>query len=82
MVPEPAKRISKMGEIDDQSVCYWKEDGCWWIYLPRVGCGRMPKHTIEEHEDGTITVTPSVLLEAGTERKRHGYLTRGVWNEC
>ena len=40
---------------------------------------------VTEHEDGTITVSPSILLASyglHGERRRHGYLKRGVWEPC
>ena len=42
-------------------------------------------HNVIEHEDGTITVSPSILITTGrsTGRKQwHGYLEKGVWREC
>lgn len=49
--------------------------------------GSLGNHEVVEHEDGTITVSPSILTwtEWGPERTRHewhGYLERGVWREC
>lgn len=47
--------------------------------------GSLRLHEIEEHEDGTITVSPSILLKMpvdGGAREIevwHGYLERGVW---
>ena len=55
-----------------------------WFFSPpteqHLGVGGLGKHTITEHEDGTITVSPSILFEShkGTW---HGYLERGVWRE-
>lgn len=37
-------------------------------------------HSIVEHEDGTITVSPSILVTGGEEW--HGYLERGIWRSC
>jgi Family of unknown function (DUF6527) len=34
-------------------------------------------HTVEEHEDGTITVTPSIWFNQ--PHGWHGWLTRGIW---
>jgi hypothetical protein len=65
---------------------YWKDEHSqWWIYIPGCGAGVLSKHIVEEHEDGTITVTPSILMTGhneGTQTQRHGYLTRGQWMEC
>lgn len=84
---ETAKHVYKFSDIDDQIVCYFKndDDGFWYLHLPDCGLGNLANHKIEEHEDGTISVTPSILVtghEDGKSTQRHGYLTRGVWNEC
>lgn len=40
-------------------------------------------HTVVEHEDGMITVVPSIKQEWGSgEEVWHGFLERGVWREC
>lgn len=83
---EQARRISGFAELDEAAICYWRaSDGIWLIYLPRCGVGRLPLHTVTEHEDGTITVRPSVIMRghaSGVPSTRHGFLTRGVWVEC
>lgn len=42
-------------------------------------------HKIVEHEDGTITVSPSILITTGgreSGRKQwHGYLEKGIWRQ-
>jgi hypothetical protein len=43
--------------------------------------GNLAKHSVTEHEDGTITVSPSILISRG-DMSWHGYLERGVWREC
>lgn len=55
----------------------------WMVCCPdgefyRVG-GTLPdaNHTVEEHEDGTITVNPSIVSPRGTF---HGFLIRGEWS--
>ena len=41
------------------------------------------KHQVTEHEDGTITVSPSILItKPHTNEQWHGYLERGVWREA
>lgn len=49
------------------------------------GCN-LAGHDVTEHEDGTITVSPSIAVStrrAGQDiRLWHGYLERGVWREC
>lgn len=46
---------------------------------PEGAHGNLTRHDVVEHEDGTITVTPSILITGGGSW--HGYLTRGVWSE-
>lgn len=53
------------------------ETGAWWCCPPAGGLGQLEHHTIIEHEDGTITVSPSIQCEGHW----HGYLERGVWRE-
>lgn len=62
-------------------------DGFWNIRPPANAQGKSYHgrinpaiHKVEEHDDGTITVTPSIKQEWGDgEELWHGYLTRGVW---
>lgn len=46
----------------------------------------LSSHQVVEHEDGTITVSPSIGHHGNTpEGNRvywHGFLERGVWREC
>ena len=63
--------------------------GAWHCIVPAIGCavGNLNGHTVTEHEDGTITVTPSILVyggdgKGGKVEEYHGYLTRGVWKSC
>ena len=53
-------------------------DGTWWFRPPGVGhSGPLAEHTITEHDDGTITVEPSILTD-----DIHGYLIHGEWTAC
>lgn len=60
-------------------------NGDWMARPPGCHLGSLKAHTVVEHEDGTITVSPSILLtdydDDGKEKKWHGYLERGVWRE-
>jgi len=61
-------------------------DGNWYARPPgkKNHMGNLAKHEIEEHEDGTITVKPSILVSyeyADNKWSWHGYLERGVWRE-
>lgn len=68
---------------------YGKIDGVWWIRPPSGSMGRIDLHTVVEHEDGTISVSPSILLEGMPDESGvgntviwHGYLEHGVWREA
>lgn len=53
----------------------------WWVRPPGTHMGRLDGHEVTEHEDGTITVSPSILSEWGEKPYFHGYLERGVWRK-
>lgn len=63
-----------------------ERDGKWVGRPPGHHAGSFGNHQVTEHEDGTITVSPSILLtdfdQAGNQRQWHGYLERGVWRSC
>lgn len=80
-----AKRIERFEEIDDTQRCYWKQDGIWWLYHPGCGVSNLANHQITEHEDRTITVSPSILTtghDSGKPTTVHGYLERGIWRDA
>lgn len=59
----------------------------WVIVTPNGAVGSLGKHNVTEHEDGTITVSPSILVyphetNEGPHPGWHGFLERGVWREC
>ncbi len=58
-------------------------DGKWYCHVPApgFGVGGLGKHQVTEHEDGTITVSPSIVNEWEAGKVWHGYLERGVWRE-
>ncbi len=57
---------------------YWRTpDGHWEIVDPAGAIGRLDNHTVTEHEDGTITVSPSILNP--NPGGWHGFLERGHW---
>lgn len=55
-------------------------DGTWFFRPPGSHMGSLAGHQVTEHEDGTITVAPSILIDDG-RGKWHGYLERGVWRQ-
>lgn len=51
--------------------------GRWHVRPPGAHAGELDGHTVTEHDDATITVSPSIAGE-----DFHGYLERGVWRKC
>lgn len=59
-----------------------------WIVRAPNGqvCSLNEKHGFTLHEDGTLTVTPSIKIttlgRGEGDELWHGYLERGVWRTC
>jgi hypothetical protein len=53
----------------------------WFCCTPSGDHGNLALHKVVEHEDGTITVTPSIRVAAGDVERWRGYLERGVWRQ-
>jgi len=67
---------------DVQPGDYWKSEyGHWFAKAPNGFIGNLKGHEVVEHDDGTITVSPSMLVDDG-ESNWHGYLEKGVWRSC
>ena len=59
------------------------KEGKWWARVPLIGysMGSLGNHEVFENADGTITVTPSILMNGNGDKPAwHGYLTDGVWH--
>lgn len=54
-----------------------------WVRLPNgVGPSRLEGWEVEEHEDGTVSVSPSIQdIPTDGSVGWHGFLKRGVWSE-
>lgn len=75
--------------IDEKGHLYLAEgeygqakNGTWHARPFGMHMGSLAEHDVIEHEDGTITVSPSILIiERGPIGvvRWHGYLERGVW---
>lgn len=55
-------------------------DGVWYARPPGSHMGSLAGHQVTEHDDGTITAWPSILIYDG-RTQWHGYLERGVWRQ-
>jgi hypothetical protein len=60
---------------------YGRDTGTWCCQAPNGYGGNLSQHEITEHDDGTITVSPSILIRRPPEGEWHGYLEHGVWRE-
>ncbi len=81
---------------------YWRDQNGDWTaavpnpklpaYKPEYAHGiclaGLSKHDVTEHEDGTITVNPSIKVTSpwGPDRVEHewyhGWLERGIWRDA
>ncbi len=62
---------------------YDKDRKVWLVRPPGGRLGSLEKHTVVEHDDGTITVSPSILITYPIFDEKdevwHGYLEKGIW---
>jgi hypothetical protein len=77
------KRFDRPDGSIPQSGEYGKGvDGRWQCCPPDTALfGGLGKHEVTEHEDGTITVSPSILIRHHSGNEWHGYLERGIWRQ-
>ena len=59
----------------------------WYCCTPNGHVGNLRNHRVVEHEDGSITATPSILVQIAksdgtTVELWHGYLELGLWRSC
>ena len=55
----------------------WRDH--WYVKTPNGHLGGIGNHSVVEHEDGTITVSPSILVSDSSGELWHGWLERGAW---
>ena len=78
----PAGRMSEKGTFGriSEEICPGYERQHWWQVTAPDGsqCSLNPAiHTITEHDDGTITVNPSIVTATW-----HGWLRLGNWESA
>ncbi len=61
---------------------FYKSDGVWYCTTPNGHLANLANHAITEHEDGTISVAPSIKVSNHTGELWHGFLERGVWRDA
>lgn len=85
----PGKRVESPFAADGGLIADWPKPGDFYFYPQHGWCGVTPnghqcglvKHDVVEHDDGTITVSPSIFVNEGRPNAWHGYLEAGVWKE-
>ena len=77
------RRVDHFGGELPPPGSYWndKRDGDWYGIAPNGLYTALAAHQVTEHEDRTITVSPSILVR-NSSAVWHGFLERGVWREC
>jgi hypothetical protein len=60
----------------------WERGGGWYARTPNGETANLTAHDVVEHEDGTVTVSPSIRVSIPTKELWHGFLERGVWRGC
>ena len=80
-LPDGPMKLGDFHRGDYKKVLY--DDGTmhWYALLPSCDLALLDGHSVTEHEDGTITVSPSILMTMGSTQLWHGYLERGAWRE-
>jgi hypothetical protein len=74
-----SERVDDPWNIDEGE---WVFDGTdWWVRPPEWPFAAKLVHEVVEHDDGTITVSPSILHILGNGNRWHGYLVRGEWKK-
>lgn len=80
------RRILGYGPLcDPEPGDYWfvERDGhrVLMVVAPNGLMGDCSRHDVTEHEDGTVTVSPSIFAQGGPgmANEWHGWLERGVW---
>lgn len=59
---------------------YWRLDGAWWAITPNGYLANLSAHHVIEHEDGAITVHPSIRVSTAQDVELwYGFLQHGVW---
>lgn len=77
-------KVDPQRMADGSPLADWvrKKYPMWLCCSPNGHAANLQRHTVVEHEDGTITVSPSILISDNTGELWHGYLERGVYRSC
>ena len=83
--------LKGMSMPDGEDPFHWPDGGYgrfahqWWAKTPGGHIANLAGHDVTQHDDTTITVSPSILVSerrAGEHHELwHGYLEHGVWRQ-
>jgi hypothetical protein len=63
---------------------YARHKGTWYACCPNGLIANLGRHTVTPHEDGSITVSPSILCTGANDSgdiRWHGMLEKGIWKD-
>lgn len=73
-------RLTGLMVLEPMDYAYHPDSATWYGKTPNGHMCNLKAHNVVVHEDETITVSPSIKVNAGPNEVWHGYLTRGVWD--
>lgn len=75
----PGRRVYDTDDFKDGDYGRHPFDQHWMGMAPGGHLANLANHSVTEHEDGTITVSPSIEVTGPNLSRWHGYLERGIW---
>lgn len=74
---------NKKGSLSLKPGDYGKDGkGIWVVRTPNGITAMIVDHKVTEHKNGTVTVSPSLLVEYSSIKMNwQGYLEKGIWRE-
>lgn len=70
------------GTDEAKSIDWMNTMNRWQICAPDGSQGSIATHKVIEHDDGTVTMTPSLDWSQRRPGGWHGFLERGIWRSC
>lgn len=76
-------RYSEIHLLKPEEVARDPGTGIYYARTPNGHLANFTYHEVTEHEDGTVTVSPSISVSLGVAGEGyHGYLERGAWRSA
>jgi hypothetical protein len=77
-----AYTYSEIHKLKPGEVSKCPETGRYYACTPNDHLANLMHHEVTEHEDGTITVSPSISVSTAEAEVYHGFLERGQWRSA